>query len=459
LPDTTKDSLTMPDGMPHIDPEIVASRIAALLAEGRLGAVKPLLAALEKLAPEYPDLALLRAGYWCQMQDIPQALAVLGAAIDRQPANAGIWLRRAEICYAQADYANAAQNAAEAVLLAPGLARAKSVLGLALFQLAQFDAALACLSESFAADPTVDVGLALAALSPATAIDILQSAIAANPRLTLLQNTLTRRYLAEGNLGEAIRVARLICASGIADAQTHCLLSFSQMESADWDEAAASAERALSNAPESAWALRLAAALSARGSGRLDFAPPENAELEEQALISGRPIAPGAFRELIKAHKTTGPVLDLFCGTGLNAIAALGLNTGPWSGIDPGPARIERCRQHGIYATLTQSDPLQALAGAQYPIILLNEALAYQASPQPWLTAVQRCLAAGGVALAAIPTGGSGMSGHGVFTHPEAAIARHAAAAGLGFAPSASGILRHLEGLPVHGVIASFQPA
>ena len=449
----------MPDGAPQIatgsiNPEIVAGRIGALLAEHRPNAAKPLLAALAKLAPAHEKLPLLRADYWCEMRDPAQALAVLQEAIGEAPSNAALWLRQAEIFFAQSQSVDAVQSAAQAVLLAPDSHAAKSRLGLALMRLGQFDQAMPCLAESFSANPAnVEAALALAALSPANAIDILNRAIACAPQAAVLRNALTRRYFCSGQPGQGRQTAQLAAGDGIADAQTHCLLAFAQMQDSHWDAAAAAAARAQSMAPGHHWATRLLAALASRERGRLS-ALSDDAPNAQRVLIEGGSIAPGAFRALIAEQQVSGPVLDLFCGPGLNAIAAQGLAAGPWSGVDPNLQLIAGCAEHGLYATLQQADPLEMRFAGEYPIILLNEALAYLASPQQFLAAIRENLKPDGFALAAIPTGRPGLGGHGLFTHPEPAIAQYAAGAGLSFEAPRTGILRHLEGLPVPGVIA-----
>jgi predicted Zn-dependent protease len=254
----------MPDGAPLIDPDIVAGRIGMLLRERRSGAVKPLLAALEKLAPDHQDLAALRASYCCQIGDFAAALAVLEAAILQSPGKAELHLLRSEVLFGQAAYAGAAIEAAEAILLAPNLTRAKSVLGLALLQLGQFDSALPCLAESFAADPSaIDVALGFAALAPEKAGAILIQAIAATPRLTLLRNALARRYLRLGDVAAASQVALQAVADGLADAESYCLLACAQMQQGCPNEAATSVARALSIAPEHRFALELADQLRA----------------------------------------------------------------------------------------------------------------------------------------------------------------------------------------------------
>ncbi len=453
----------MPDGAPQIgagiiDPDIVAGRISTLLAEHRPNAVKPLLAALLKLAPEHEKLPLLCADYWCEMQDIPQALAVLQEAICKKPTNAALWLRQAEIFSGAGRSADAVQSAAQTVLLAPDSHAAKARLGLALMQFGQFDEALPCLMESISALPAnAEIALALAALSPATAIEVLNHAIVYTPLAVGLRNALARRYLCSEQAAQAIRVALQAVGDGIADVQTHCLLAFAQMQESHWGDAAVSAGRAQSMAPRNVWAIKLIAALAGRAAGR-HIPVTDDAQSAEQALIEGGTIAPGAFRALIAEQEINGPVLDLFCGPGLNAIAAQGLDAGPWSGIDPSPKLIARCAEHDLYASLQQIDPLEMPLGhVPFPIILMNEALAYLASPQPFLATVRANLEADGFALAAIPTGRPGLGGHGLFTHRETAIAQYAAGAGLSFETPRAGILRYLEGIPIPGVIAIFR--
>jgi len=253
----------MPDGAPLIDPDLVAGRIGALLRERRSGAVKPLLAALEKLAPDHPELAALRVSYCCQIGDFAAALAVLEAAILQSPGKAELHLLQSEVLFGQAAYGSAAVAAAEAILLAPNLTRAKSVLGLALLQLGQFESALPCLAESFAADPAaIDVALGFAALAPEQAVAILTQAIAATPQLAVLRNALARRYLRLGDMAAASRLAAQTIADGLADAESYCLLACAQARQGCRDEAAASVARALSIAPEHPWAAELAGQLA-----------------------------------------------------------------------------------------------------------------------------------------------------------------------------------------------------
>ena len=452
----------MLDGVPLIDPDIVAGRIAVLLKERRCGAVKPLLAALQKLAPEHRELVLLQTAYHWQMQEIPQALCLLSDAISRQPGNAVLYLRRAEIFFSQMAFSAAAEAAADAVLLEPEGAyatRAKSVLGLAMLKLGQYEAALACLAESFAADPaSVDVALALAALDPTKAVEILSTAITATPRLGVLRNALARRHLCVGKYRQAMQVAGQTRAAGLADPETFCLLIVAQMQEALWDEAGISVAQVLSLAPRNSWAARLKSALGGRRAGEISLPPQKDAAAAEQALLAGGTILPGSFRSLLEQSQNCGPVLDLFCGTGMNAVAAQDVCAGPWTGVEPDAKLIELCAERGLYARLESSDPRGYLRQArQYPIILLNEALGYSASVELWLAVLRNCLAPGGIALAGIPTGHPGLTGHGLFAHDTARIAAEAEREGLSVVFTPEGLLRRVEGIPMHGVIASFR--
>jgi tetratricopeptide (TPR) repeat protein len=452
----------MPDGMPLIDPDLVAARIQALLRERRPGAAKSLLAALAKLAPEHPEFALLRSAYFCQLPDFPEALSVLSSAIDSNPKQASLWLRRSDILYAQQDYANAAQDAAEAILLAPTLLGAKSRLGLALLKLGKYHDALSCLEESFTAEPAcVEVALAIASFYPEKAATTLSRAIAAAPTAVALRNALTRHYFAADNLQRAMHEARQTCSDGIADAEAFCLLTFGYMQERSWDDAHISAAQSQSLMPGNLWAARLISALDNRRSDHLPALIMQNAELAELTLLAGGTIIPGSFRTLLEQSNITGPVIDIYCGTGLNAVVADGINIGPWSGIDPSAALLSRCSEHGLYMTLETADPLRVLSASteKYAVILLNEALAYHASPEPWFVAMRTHLTAHGVALAAIPisNGCSCLTGHALFAHSLENIAHHAERSGLSFELSRIGHLRNVEGIPLHGVIASFR--
>jgi predicted TPR repeat methyltransferase len=447
----------MPDGVPLIDPDVLAGRIAKLLNEKRTGAVKPLLAALAKLAPRHKDLTQLRVSYCSQIEDYAQARQVLEDEMAREPGNAVLHLQHGEILFCEHDYAGAAAKAAEAVVANPSMVRAKSLLGISLMKLGQFDAALPCLMESFATDPSgVDVALGLAALAPGSAIEILETAIAATPRLAVLRNSLTRRYLAAGDIANGMQIAVQARADGLADAETHCLLAFAQIQEGQWEDARASVAQAQSISPASAWAARLAAAL-AEPIGELSPLPETNAVAAEQALLAAGTILPGTFRTLLQEMQTGGPVLDLFCGTGLNAIAANDVCAGQWTGVDPDPVLLRLCEERGLYERLENDRPLAFMAhGGAYSVIILNEALAYTASLQPWFAGVRACLAPGGVALAAIPSGRTRLTGHGLFAHGLEQIAEQAAQAGLSANLSHSGTLRRIEGIPLPGVIARF---
>ena len=450
----------MPDGMPRLEPDVIANRVGIMLTQRRPGAAKPLLAALAKLAPDHGSLPLLRSAYYCQIDDFPEAIAVLSQALELQPADAGLWLRRADIFFTRDDFAESARNAATAVVLAPDMIAAKSRLGLALLKLGQYDDALSCLTECFSTYPAgVEVALAVAALSPSTAIETLTGAIAASPQIPVLRNALARLYLSTNNIPKAMHIARQACTDGLADAETFCLLSFCHMEEASWDEANVTAAQAHSFIARNAWASRLAAALSDRLSGHLQSAVEPNADLAELTLISGGTIIPGAYRIIIQQSKLIGPVLDIYCGTGLNAVAMHDLDIGAWTGIDRSAALLLRCAERGLYASLDQTDrmPESFASIAKYPLILLNEVLAHEASLASWFGLLSTQLARNGIALAAIPTGRSGLTGHGLFAHSLESIAEQASRAGLSFTATRTGVLRYLEGIPLRGVIATLQ--
>ena len=448
----------MPDGAPLIGPDVIAERIARLLNDRRPGAVKPLLAALEKLSPDYKRLPTLRAACLCQLGDVPQALAILEDVLSCDPRNAAAHLQRAEILFGQADYGAAANAAAEAVIIEPKFLRAKTILGLALLRLGLYDQSRLCLEESFAADPgDVDAGLALAALLPQTAVSVLDRVIAARSNLVVPRNMLLRRQLSDGDIAGALRTGEQARGDGVADVETFGLLAFAQLETGLWDEAAMSIARIQSLKPDDPRGARLAAALAARATGILTPPVQKNAFSFEQSLYAGGTILPGTFRGLLQASHLTGPVLDVFCGTGLNAIATQDICPGAWIGLEPDRALLQLSHDRGLYQRLDSGWPLDVLGDAQYSIILLNEAFACTASLGPYLVRLRAALADGGIALAGVPTGRHKLSGHGLFTHSEAELGAEAAKAGLALHIARTGILRRVDGIPMHGFIATLR--
>jgi predicted TPR repeat methyltransferase len=151
-----------------------------------------------------------------------------------------------------------------------------------------------------------------------------------------------------------------------------------------------------------------------------------------------------------------GPVLDLYCGTGLNAITAREAIGGTWIGVEPVAAWGALCAERGLYDRFEHADPLNFLTQSRgCAVVLLNEAFAQVAEARPLLGALRAALATEGLALAAIPSG-AGLTGHGLFGHDAAEIAELAGRCGLSFTVLREGVLRYAEGIPVRGIVVRF---
>src|SRR5271165_3732550 len=114
---------------PSPDPTRLTGRVREMIQHGRVQAARPLLAALRKVAApcaeldELGGLLLLREGR------VADALTELDAAVGRAPDFAGLRICRADARMQLNDFAAAAADAAEAVILSPGAVPAKALLG------------------------------------------------------------------------------------------------------------------------------------------------------------------------------------------------------------------------------------------------------------------------------------------------------------------------------------------
>ncbi len=119
--------------------EILTSRLASLIDAGRLGAARPLLAAVRRLAPSSPRLAELAARLAMREGRFDLAQAELDEAVAQAPENAGLRKCRADLRMQMDDKEGAAADAAEAVILDSSDPAAKAMLGILMLELKRPD--------------------------------------------------------------------------------------------------------------------------------------------------------------------------------------------------------------------------------------------------------------------------------------------------------------------------------
>ena len=115
--------------------ESLTARAAQLVAAGRVGAARPLLAAAKRLSPGSAGLADLSARLALRANDARAASARTGRGRRSRPEHPGLRKRRAELRRQAGDIEGAARDAAEAVVLDRTDPAAKALLGVLLLEL------------------------------------------------------------------------------------------------------------------------------------------------------------------------------------------------------------------------------------------------------------------------------------------------------------------------------------
>jgi predicted Zn-dependent protease len=209
--------------------EALTERIASLIHAGRLGAARPLLTAVRRLAPPSPRLRELSARLSMREGRFDLALGELDEAVRQSPDHADLRKCRAELHLQMDDSESAAADASEAVILDSHDPVAKALLGIVMLGLKRPADAVACLSEAVAADPGNPIyreGLA-AALDAAgdadAALAALIAGIAAAPGRVELRNAATLFSIRRQDFSTAVRLAEEARVAGVTDACLTCM--------------------------------------------------------------------------------------------------------------------------------------------------------------------------------------------------------------------------------------------
>jgi predicted TPR repeat methyltransferase len=473
-----------------VDATLMTRRAREMLAAGRIGAVRPLLDAIRKVAPPGSDLAELSANLLLREGRREEALAELNAAIETDSRAAPLWRLRADARVQLGDLAGALQDAAEAVILEPRDPAAQALLGAVLLNLGRLDEAVACLREAVAGAPD-RVGYRLVL---ANALECGGDAAAANAalgegiRLAPLDGRLRVGAILlamhQGAFASAAGLAAAARADGVADARVLGLLGHALSNLGRHGEAAETYAEALKLAPEDIYMRYLVAA-----SGGLPQAPrAPRAYIEavfngcagsfDAHLISLNYRVPGLLRSALLAERPWlagsterfGPVLDLGCGTGLVGVALSDLSLAPLVGVDLAAAMLAQARARGLYAELRQVDIETALAEQTGPwaLLLAGDVLCYFGALDGILKDAYACLRPGvpgaaGLFLLSVeelPAAEAGETARGWrlgplgrYAHSAEYVARTAEAAGFAVRTLRHDMLRREQDLPVPGLI------
>ncbi len=149
-------------------------------------------------------------------------------------------------------------------------------------------------------------------------------------------------------------------------------------------------------------------------------------------------------------------ILDLGCGTGLNAPLFRPLAK-RLDGVDLSPRMVEKARARNLYDELAVDEILRHLAAAarRYSLVLATDVLIYFGDLHALLAGVARVLKSGGhfIATTEIASGAPFALGRaGRYVHADAYVRAAAGAGGLAVAAAAAGVLRFEAGKPVAGM-------
>lgn len=398
------------------DAEALCARAGALIDAGRANAARPLVAAARALGGETTHSLMLSARLAAADEDWPEALATLDRAVGQAPQDALLRKYRAETRHRMGAIEGAARDAAEAVLLDPGDARAKALLGAALLDLGNLQDAAACLREAVAAAPREALyHEALAAALERSgdtdgAVAALAGGIGANPQAISIRNAAILLCIRRRDFHGAVRLAEAAQAAGIAVGATYEMKGQALTSLGRHDDARLAFQDALKLDPRNMHVRHLVAASGALPGPRQ--APAEFirasfdqcADRFESELVELGYGIPGAIRAILETHpriaarQAVGPVLDLGCGTGLVALAVGDLPLGPFTGIDLSPRMLAHARVKRLYDTLLEGEIVAELnrLSEQWPVILAADVACYFGALEDLLTAVHQRLQPGG---------------------------------------------------------------
>lgn len=398
------------------DFDSLVDRADALMASDRLAAARGVLAAARRVAPGTPRLASLSARLELREGRPDASVALLTQALEAAP-SAELFKLRADARRRLGDIAGATVDAADAVLHDRNDPAAKALLGILLSELGRAAQATTCLREAVAAvpdNPSFREAYAAALVAdgqPDAAAATYAEGIAVAPASLSLRNAAILLAVRQRAFETAVDLAEAARQAGLGDACTFGLKGHALSSLGRHEEASDAYADALKLGPEDPYVRHLVAASGVRpGATR---APADYvrtvfdgyADRFDAHLIGLGYRIPGVLHGLLRAHlplesgRTIGPVLDLGCGTGLVAVALVGLPLRPLIGVDLSPKMLEQAAAKRLYDELHESDVTAFLTAdaRRWRLVLAADVFCYSGDLEPILQAVFDRLERGGL--------------------------------------------------------------
>lgn len=402
---------------PSANSEALIRNVAEMIAAGRTGVARPLLAAARRMAPPSAQLVELSARLAMRENRPEDASAELDQAILAEPDHAGLRVARAQLRFELGDLIGATQDAAEAVVLDRSSLVAKALLGALMLELGHVDDARACLGEVVGAAPeNATFREALAAAEEAggdaeAAAKTLADGIALTPGRIKLRAAAILLSVRQRDFAGAVQLAEDARIAGIADACVFGLKGHALSSLGRHEEASDAYREALKLGPNDPYVRHLVSAVGLLPAATR--APQEYlstifdgyAPRFESHLVTLGYRVPGLFRTAVIEHadlagpRPIGPVLDLGCGTGLLGLMLADLPVGPLTGVDLSSLMLEQARGKNLYADLRQADLENFLAEdrTRWPLVLAADVLCYFGALETVLRAIGDRLTPGGL--------------------------------------------------------------
>ncbi len=373
-------------------------RIREMIATGRVHAARPLLGALRRMAPPSAELCDMEARLLLREGRVADALTELDAGILQNANSVALRIIRADARIQTRDVLGAAADASDAVILDPGNAQAKAVLGVVLLEMNRPEDALPCLRDAAAADPRNTACIRAYAIalersgSRDAAVAVLEEGIARCPGDVLLRVAAIMVAMRERDFARAADLAEAARCVGVADACVFGLRGHALSSLGRHEEAGEAYSEALKLAPDDPYVRHLVAAAGLLPQSSRAPAPYLETVFDgyasrfESHLIGLHYRVPGLLRAALLEHRPNlaegealGPVLDLGCGTGLMGVVLSDLKPGPLIGVDLSEGMLAEARDKGLYTTLVQDDLERFLAEdtTAWPLILAADVFCY----------------------------------------------------------------------------------
>jgi predicted TPR repeat methyltransferase len=373
--------------------DVIAERAAALIAQNRVGAARPVLAGLARLGIAAGRLAELQAALLTAEGKDTEACAMLeGVLREDERAGGALW-RELAACYGRLGrMRESAGAAAEAVCRDPADGHAKAYLGIALLGLGRFEAACDCLEEAcraHQAEPRYWRALAAAQTGrgqPDYAATALADGLVHLPGSCDLITEAVLLALQRGLPQAAYRYLEPPLVAGASDPLLLGLAAHALGELGRSGEAMAHLERARQVLAEAE--IRMPPTYLAACGNHI-------AQRYEAEIIGQGYRVPGLLRQKVLAHRQgRGPILDAGCGTGLMGVALSDITTDAWHGIDIAQAMLAQAKRKTLYHRLIPGDCASVLAGCpeRYDTIIAADLLCHFGGLETILGALRRSL-------------------------------------------------------------------